>query len=323
MDALKHNPVLVFDFGGTKLATAVVDSLSGEIYAQVRRPTPAREGAAASLEAIYQAGREALANTPAPQRQVSGIGISFGGPVSRDRRKVLRSMHIAEWESYDLVAQVEASFGRPAFMDNDANAAALGEWQFGAGQGATDLVYIQVSTGIGAGMILSSQVYRGSGLAGEFGHLTVMEDGPICSCGNHGCVESLSSGWAIARDGRELLASGAETLLSDMSGGKPDRLTAEMVLLACQAGDPAACAITQRAFRYLALGMANLITLIDPQIIVLGGGVTQSQQAMQESLAAALPEFLPPLFAGHTQVAFSRLNGLETLLGAALLTRGY
>jgi glucokinase len=323
MMAQKHDPVLAFDFGGTKLAAAVVDSLSGEIYAQIRRPTPARHGAAASLEAMYQAGREALASAPLPQQEISRIGISFGGPVSRDRRSVLRSMHIADWESFDLVAQVAAAFDRSAFMDNDANAAALGEWQFGLGQGATDLVYIQVSTGIGAGMILSSQVYRGSGLAGEFGHLTVLEDGPICSCGKHGCVESLSSGWAIARDGREILASGRETLLHKLSGGKPEHLTAEMVMQACQAGDPAACAIAQRAFRYLALGMANLITLIDPQIIVLGGGVTRSQLAMQESLSENLPQFLPPMFAGHTRVAFSRLNGLETLMGAALLTRGY
>jgi glucokinase len=323
MDELKHEPVLAFDFGGTKLAAAVVDCLSGKIYAQVQRPTPAHQGAIASLEAMLQAGKEALVKTPAPQRKISSVGISFGGPVSPDRRTVLRSMHIADWESYDLAALVEAAFDQPAFMDNDANAAALGEWQFGAGQGVDNLVYIQVSTGIGAGMIINGQVYRGAGLAGEFGHLTVLEDGPLCSCGKHGCVESLSSGWSIARDGRALLAAGEKSLLIELSGDTPQSLTAEIVLSAYQAGDPAARAIVDRAFRYLALGIANVITLVDPQVVVLGGGVTRSRQVMQDILNAELPQFLPPMFAERSRVVFSQLHGRETLMGAALLTRGF
>lgn len=323
MERQRHDLVLAFDFGGTKLAAAVVDAANGDIYAQVRRSTPARQGAEASLEAMLLAGREALEAVPMLLHEISGIGISFGGPVSPDRRRVLRSMHVPDWESYDLPAQVEAAFGAPAYMDNDVNAAALGEWHFGVGKGASDLAYIQVSTGIGAGLIFNRQVYRGSGLAGEFGHLTVLENGPACSCGKHGCVESLASGWALARDGRALLASGAGSLMHELCGGQPERLDAEMVLRACRAGDPAACAIIQQAFKYLALGTANLILLIDPQVVVLGGGVTRSQDILQASLENDLPRFLPPMFARRTPVVFSQLGGRETLMGAALLTKGF
>ena len=317
----KQDPVLAFDFGGTKLVAAVVDAASGEIYAQARRPTPVTQGAETGLETMLQAGRDALAGVSGRLRQISAIGISFGGPVSQDRRRVLRSMHVKDWEDYDLPSRVEAAFGGPAFMDNDANAAALGEWYFGAGKGTADMVYLQVSTGIGAGLILNRQVYRGAGLAGEFGHLTVLEDGPVCSCGKHGCVESLASGWAIARDGRALLATGADSLWRELCGDRPGSLDAELVLRACRAGDPAASAIIQKAFKYLALGIANLILLVDPEVIVLGGGVARSQDVLQTSLDLDLPQYLPSMFAQRTRLVFSELNGQKTLLGAALLTK--
>ena len=323
MAARNPDPVLALDFGGTKLAMAVVDFIQGEIFAQVVSPTPANQGAEASLEAIITAGKEALSNSTVSQRKIRAVGISFGGPVSQDRRTVLRSMHVADWEFFDLPARIESIFDCPAFLDNDANAAALGEWQFGAGRGFSDLAYIQVSTGVGAGLILNNQVYRGLGLAGEFGHLTVLEHGPACTCGKYGCLESLCSGWAIAREGRALLASGTKSDLDNLCGGKPENLTAEIVLQACQTGDPAACALVEQAFRYLAIGIANLIKLVDPQSVVLGGGLTRSQQVMHNTLARHLPEYLPPMFSERTQLDFSQLQGRETLLGAALLTQGF
>lgn len=246
--------------------------------------------------------RAVLSQSPGP---VTALGISFGGPVSADRQTVLRSMHVGDWEGLPLPAHLSAALGLPAAMDNDGNLAALGEWTFGAGRGVRSLLYIQVSTGIGAGLVLEGQVYRGQGLAGEFGHLTVMPDGPRCVCGKQGCVESLASGWALARDGRAL--------------GNDPPPDAEGVLAAARAGHAEAQAIVRRAFTALGQGLAMAITLLDPDVVVLGGGVARAEDWMRPLVTNALTNSLPPMLQNRTRLEFSRLHGAETLLGAALL----
>ena len=316
--------VLAFDFGGTKLAAGVVDADRGRVLSLVRIPTPASQGASGSIDAIVQAGRQALEAAGVGLGELHpGIGISFGGPVSKDRRTVLRSMHVEAWESIDLPDRIAALFDRPTYMDNDANAAALGEWAYGAGKGAENLLYVQISTGIGAGLIVQRKVYRGSGLVGELGHSTVLVDGPLCSCGKHGCLESLAAGWAIAREGRALLENGGSLRLGELSDDRPERIDAELVLRASQEGDPGSLAVVGRALHYLAIGIANAICLVDPEVVVIGGGVTRARSVVQAILEPELAEFLPAMFRGRVRLAFSELEGLETLLGAALLAQGY
>jgi glucokinase len=298
--------VLALDFGGTKLTAAVVNVATGEILSPVRTATPAAAGALACLDAMATAGRESLRRQPAAA--VAGIGVSFGGPVSRDRRTVLRSMHVAEWDGFDLPARLSAAFGLPAAMDNDGNAAALGEWRFGAGRGTRNMLYVQVSTGVGAGIIADGRVYRGGGLAAELGHLTVLPDGPACTCGKAGCVESLAAGWAIARDGRAAFGDAG--------------MEAAQVVAAAAAGDGRGQAILDRAFTCLALGIANAVTLLDPGLVVIGGGLARAEAAMRRVVEPALARFLPPIFRDRCRLAFSHLAGAETLVGAALLVEG-
>lgn len=324
MKPLEAGPVLVFDFGGTKLAAGVVDANRGEVLSHVRMPTPASLGACGSIDAIVQAGRQALEAAGVALNELhEGIGISFGGPVSKDRRTVLRSMHVEAWDSVDLPDRIAAVFDRPAYMDNDANAAALGEWAYGAGRGAENLLYVQISTGIGAGLIVRRSVYRGSGLAGELGHSTVLMDGPPCSCGKRGCLESVAAGWAIAREGRALLENGGSPRLGELSKHSPERIDAELVLRASQEGDPGALAVVERALRYLAMGIANAVCLVDPDVVVIGGGVARSRSVMGAILEPELEKFLPAMFRGRVRLAFSHLEGMETLLGAALIAQGY
>ncbi len=296
--------ILALDFGGTKLAAAVVNVATGDVLSPVRTATPAAAGATACLDAMVAAARESLRRQPAAA--VTGIGVSFGGPVSRDRRTVLRSMHVAAWDGFDLPARLSATFGLPAFMDNDGNAAALGEWRFGAGRGTRDMLYVQVSTGVGAGIIADGRVYRGGGLAAEFGHLTVLPDGPECTCGKRGCVESLAAGWAIARDGRAAFGDAAA-------------MDAAQVVAAAAAGDGRGQAILDRAFTYLALGIANAVILLDPEVVVLGGGLARAEAALRRVVEPALTRFLPPIFRNRARLMFSHLAGAETLVGAALL----
>ena len=318
-------PVLAFDFGGTKLAAAVIDSHSGEIIAYQRQRTPARQGAQTSFDSIVQAGQAVLAESSIDRQALLGIGISFGGPVSDDRQTVVRSLHIQDWDQVDLPNQLSAIFDRPAYLENDGNAAALGEWRFGKGNQVNNMLYIQVSTGIGSGLILDHKLYRGSGLAGEFGHLTVLPDGPKCVCGKYGCVESLASGWAIARDGRLLLEKcPTDGLLHQLCQGDPVQLDAEIVIQAYRRGDSSVRPLVEQAFTYLGIGIANAISLLDPQIVVLGGGIIRSKDIIEPVLEAALKRYCPPMFLSppRFRIEYSTLNGIETLLGASQLPLG-
>jgi len=175
----KHvdDTVLALDFGGTKLAAAVVDLEKGKIVGPViRQRTPVSEGAGGTLSAMIECGRQALAAFDQP-RPVKAVGISFGGPVSDDRKSVLLSNHVANWNGAPLVDEISQAFHLPAVMDNDGNVAALGEWWFGGHRQVDNLAYVQISTGVGGGFIIGRQPYRGLGMAGEVGHYLVEPNG--------------------------------------------------------------------------------------------------------------------------------------------------
>jgi glucokinase len=325
---MENNPtllddlVLALDFGGTKLAAAVVNLATEKIVSPIiRRPTPALEGANGSLRAMIACGKQAIDACTQPS-SVKAVGISFGGPVSGDRRRVLLSHHVADWNGVPLIEEISKAFKLPAAMDNDANVAALGQWWFGGYRHLDNFAYIQISTGVGGGFVLNRQLYRGSGQAAELGHAIVERDGPLCSCGRKGCLESVCSGWAIARDGNNLLEghlAGRQTLIQ-LSQNRPEGIDARLVFEACRAGDTACSEILQRALNTLAIFTVNLITIIDPQAIVLGGGLTRSIDIFDKYFFPVVQEQMHSLFKGRCQVELSRLDGDELLLGAALLT---
>ena len=313
--------VLSFDFGGTKLAAAVVNTQTGELLSYYQTTTPADEGAEASIQTIAAAGRKVLQESGA-EDSVSHIGISFGGPVSKDQRRVLHSHHVPKWDNYPLTDKFSELFGIPALMENDANAAALGEWYFGAGERTHNMVYIQVSTGVGAGIIIDKQLYRGNGLAGEFGHITILPDGPLCTCGRKGCMESLCSGWAIARDGRAVLTDMDRSQpLYKLSGGNPNRMDAKLIMQAYREGDPSAKTILDKSFHFLAIGIANMAALFDPDVVVLGGGITKAEDVLTSVMFPKLKVQLHPLYQNRFKIRFSQNKGTETLLGASLLAK--
>jgi glucokinase len=315
--------VLALDFGGTKLAAAVVDLGQGKIVSPIlRQQTPVAEGASGTLKAMLACGAQALAAFDQPQ-SVKAVGISFGGPVSNDRKSVLLSNHVANWNGAPLVEAISQAFQLPAVMDNDGNVAALGEWWFGGYRHLDHLVYIQVSTGVGGGLIIGRQPYRGAGLAGEVGHFIVESNGPQCSCGRQGCLESVCSGWAIAREGRNALANspGSCLTLARLCQNKPEAVNASMVFEACRALDPACVSIIRGALNFLAITSVNLITCFDPQVVVIGGGLTRSRDIFEKYFIPVVQERVHPFFNGRTQIEISTLDGNELLLGAALLTQ--
>ena len=295
--------VLAFDFGGTKLAAAIINPHTGTLLSKLTAPTPASDGAGACLDAMFTLGEMLMGNTTAP---LAAIGISYGGPVTPDRKRCVLSNHIPGWMDFPLVERTQAHFDLPTFMDNDANAAALGSWVFDAQKQPDQFYYVQASTGIGSGLVLNRQLYRGASMAGEIGH-TKVEDNPAhCVCGNTGCLETICAGWGIAARAKEIANSDAD-------------LKAVDVFESIRKGDPTFKPFIEEAFTHFGVIAANTVAVLDLQQVIFGGGIFRSQDIIAPILLPAIEDALPSYMRGRCKFNFSTLNGAETLLGAALL----
>ncbi|HEX8159368.1 MAG TPA: ROK family protein [Solirubrobacteraceae bacterium] len=266
--------LLAVDIGGTKLAAARFD-IDGhgrcDLVAVRRASTP--QDAAASRAIIT-----ALADEVACGISLDAAGVSFGGPVDAARGVVRLSHHVHGWEDHPLAEEISQRYGVPCALLNDADAGALGEHRWGAGREFSDMLYVTISTGVGAGLILAGQLHRGAhGLSGEMGHLPVSIDGPQCSCGRRGCLEAIASGPAIARAARDARRSAAALTHSEQHTDVDD-LDARAVAQAAKQGDEIASMVLAEAGRALGHGLAAAVLLCDPEAIILGGGVVKSGQ---------------------------------------------
>jgi glucokinase len=267
---LRRSLILALDYGGTKHTVGVLAAGIHDWLAHERVYSPPGADAHYDQVTVVKLAHDLLGCT---EGQLVAIGVSFGGPVDATTGTVRLSHHIPGWENTPLRDQLHAEFGVPAAVDNDANVAALGEWRFGAGLGCASLLYVTVSTGIGGGWVLNGQVYSGAdGMAGEIGHVVVRPDGAECVCGKRGCLEVEACGRAIARKMRERLASAGQHASHDAA--KP--IMGESVARAAQQGDPLAQEVMDEVAQNLGTGLGGAINLMNPQRIVLGGGVTKS-----------------------------------------------
>ena len=305
------------DLGGTQIRAALADA-QGEIIQQVSRPTMADEGLEAVLERIKESIRQVL---PADIGQVSAVGVAAPGPLNPRRGIVREAPNLPGWKNVPLKELMEAEFGLPVVVGNDANLAALAEQRFGAGQGVADLIYITVSTGIGGGVIVDNRLLLGAqGLAGEVGHQTIEAHGPRCKCGNIGCLEALAAGPAIARRARELIRDGAGTAITDLVGGDLDKITAKVVNQAAQAGDPIAIEIFHQAGFYIGVGIVNLLHIFNPSLIVIGGSVTKAGNLLFEPIRATVRQrAMASHYWENTPIVPATLGDDVALLGAVAL----
>lgn len=270
------------DLGGTKILTALI-SETGDIVYRHRIPTP-QMGPESVVSVIRDSITTVLAEAGLAKEEVAGVGVGAPGPLDPRSGVVFEAPNLVGWRNVplrDLLAaqlrSTQASAALPIFVEHDANAAALAEWWIGAGRGVKDLIYITVSTGIGGGIIIGGKMVHGvTGAAGEIGHMTIDINGPLCHCGNRGCLEVLASGPAIARVAREEIAAGRPTTMLETAGGKPEAITGETVDRAARTGDALAGEIFDRAGTYLGVGVANLINLLNPARIIIGGGVSKA-----------------------------------------------
>lgn len=285
-------PILALDFGGTKHAAALLIPGETNWQAYQRQVAPPDANRQIDLE-IMQSLIQTVLNGSKP----AAIGVSFGGPVDFQTGTVRLSHHVPNWENFPLQQWLETQFSVPVRVDNDANVAALGEHQFGAGQGFAALLYVTISTGVGGGWILNGKPWRGfEGMAGEIGHVVVDPQGPLCLCGKRGCVERLASGPYIAEQARVALRQHPDRgqILRGLINSI-DQITAVEVSQAAAQADELAQEILQRAAWALGTGLGNVANLINPQRFILGGGVTKAgeyfwQTVCQTARKTALPE---------------------------------
>jgi len=286
---------------------------SGRLLAESRVETPNLLGPDASIRAIIAAARDIIKASGAT---VSAIGIACGGPLDRKTGVLHKVPNLPGWEGICLTKVFSEEFGVPAYLDNDATAAALGEAMFGAGRGVDHFVYFTISTGIGGGIIIDGKPYRGCGEnAGEFGHTKIVPDGPPCNCGDRGCLESLASGTAIARIAREGLQSGAQSVIREWMCS-PEDVTAELVARAAAQADPFAREIWSQAMRYLGLGIANVVNVLNPRLVILGGGVTKAGDLLFAPVREVVRERAMKALSCEVEIVPAANGDLVGLMGA-------
>ena len=314
--------VIGIDLGGTKIGTALVDS-AGTIIAHDYQETHATEGQKAVIERMLDGARRVMAQARVNQSQVTAVGVVAPGPLDIEAGVVVAPPNLPGWDRVPLKQLIEDALGITTFLENDANAAALGEYRFGAGRGTEHMIYVTVSTGVGGGLILDGRLYHGAnGMAGEIGHITIMPYGPRCGCGNRGCLEALASGTAIARQARERVARGVPTLIADLTGGDPERITAKLIAEAASRGDVEAREILAEAMNYLGIGMANLVNLFNPELIVIGGGLTNIGEMLFGPVRRAIDRRAFRTPAQVVRVVQAELGDNVGVLGAAAVALG-
>ncbi len=308
---------LGIDLGGTKILTAVVNT-KGEILGLNHSATPASEGPEAVTQSVLKSAGDALKQSGITISALGAIGVGAPGLSNPETGILFTSPHLPKLKNVPLRDIIEKGLGKKTFLINDANAAALGELYFGAGQGARNFVYVTISTGIGGGIIIDGKIYTGAlGTAGEIGHMTIDDTGPLCNCGNRGCWEQLASGTALARETRERIKNGAETSILDYAGGSIEKVTAEVIHRAAQAGDTLARELISQTGYYLGVGLANLINIFNPEVIVIGGGLSNIGEMLLDPAFKEAGEraFKEPYRA--VRLTRAELGGNSGVLGAA------
>lgn len=312
-----QRPVLAVDLGGTKIIAAAV-SPDGKIICRNRCPTMADRSPEVVIDRILSAVNRVIAQTRLETSEVIGIGIAAAGILDTNKGMVTTSPNLPGWRNVPLRDIVADKLGIVTYLINDADAAALGEHHFGAGKGVTNLLYLTVSTGIGGGIIMDGQLYSGAdGCAGELGHMTIEAHGPQCHCGNFGCLEALASGWAVAGEARRRIGRGETSNMIGLAGGRLENITAETVSLAARQGDQLACDIVAKAANYLGVGLANLVNIFNPELIVIGGGLSKMGEMLLKPARKVIKERAFQMPAQTVRIVRARLGSNAGIIGAA------
>jgi len=313
--------IIGVDLGGTNIVVGAMSADGKQHFAMRSIPTGAESGAEGVADRIVGLIEgvvlDTLAETNSSRRDVIGVGVGAPGPLDREKGLVVVAPNLG-WKNFPLRDRISERLRLPVTLDNDANCATVGEWWQGAARGGTNVVGMTIGTGIGGGVIIDGQLFHGSSdVAGEIGHTTIDLNGRHCKCGNYGCLEAYASGPAIATRAREVLVrEETASLLPSLVGGKLDSITAETVYKAAQQGDAVASEIVRDTARYLGAGIANLLNILNADVVVVAGGVTQAGDALFVPLRAEVRRraFRPAVDA--TRIVAGELPGTAGVVGA-------
>lgn len=306
------------DLGGTQIRAALCNA-DGRIVRRAADKTLAEEGRERVVARILSTIRQAAGDTP--WERIRGIGIGAPGPLDPFEGTVLGAPNLPGWECVPLQSIVSETFGVRARLGKDTNVAALGEHTYGAGRGVRDMVYMTISTGIGGGIIMDDRLLLGAGgFAGEIGHQVIVGDGLLCGCGNRGCVETLAAGPFIGRAGREAALAGRGQRMLALAGGDCAAIGAPIVAEAARLGDPTAREIILRAAEAVGIALANVCNVLNPELIILGGGVTHVGDLLFDTVRATIAERAMPTMR-NVRVVPAALGDDVVLWGAIALLR--
>ncbi|MGE5585065.1 MAG: ROK family transcriptional regulator [Bacillota bacterium] len=319
------------DLGVSKII-AVVTDLQGSLVSRVKVDLDNRVDKEGIVDRMFDAVSEALSQAGAAGAdagagagagtgaRVAGIGISVPGLTDAVNGVSVFAPNIPSWYNVPIVDLFKRRFGLPSWVENDARAMTLGEARFGAGRGCRNLIGVNVGRGVGAGLILNGELYRGQrGGAGEIGHTTIDPDGPVCPCGNNGCLEVLASGPAIAAAAIRAVSTGVGTRIRDLVGGRIENITAEVVSEAANEGDVLARRLLAEAGRCLGIGIANAVNLFSPEMVVIGGGVSRSGELLFEEIRSTVRKRAFTTMVNLPEIVPSALGEDASGIGAAAL----
>lgn len=311
------------DIGGTKVAAGLVDA-AGVILAKVRVPMISSGDAATGFSGVRAAVEAVFAAEPGARGAVAGIGICSPGPLDPASGVVLNPPNVPCWRNFPLADETQRAFGIPARVDNDGNAAALAEVLWGAAKGYRYVFYATLGTGVGAGIVLDGRIYHGStGSAAEGGHITIDYNGPVCGCGKRGCIEALCSGTAIARRAQEKLAvrGVAGRRLLELAGGTAAAVKTEHVGQAWREGDALASEVLRETAHLLTVWLGNVVDILDPDVLVVGGGVAELMSGLFGEILAELPRWSINPRANEIPLVMAHYGADAGIAGAAALLK--
>lgn len=304
---------------GRKRLKVIVMNLAGEIKRKKAIPTGDTLPPEIAIYRMISLIREIVDEMGESKKRILGIGIGMPGLLDPDTGLVNFSPDFG-WEQVDLRGRFEQEFLFPVLIENANRVMALGERWFGAGRGVEDFLCVNLGHGIGSALVFDGEIYHGnSGSSGEIGHMTLEKDGPLCACGNHGCLEALASGRAIAQSAQELAAKGYGSRILELAGGKQEKIEAETVFRAAAEGDSEAEAIVDRAIEYLGMGIAGVINLFDPELIIFEGGLMKSGSYLLPKLKEVVRKHQMRLAGRKVQLSKGSMGEDITAVGAATL----
>lgn len=314
--------VIGVDMGGTKILSAVIDA-EGKILSTAKVPTKANKGPSIVIDRIAESIQRAVDKSGVDTASIQAIGIGAPGPLDPATGVVIFAPNL-RWKDVRLKDELEARVNIPTFVDNDVNVGTLGEHVFGAGKGFQNVVGIFVGTGIGGGIILQGELFHGaSKTAGEIGHIIVKAGGPRCGCGTRGCLEALASRTAMAKQFQKaIVKKGKKSVISELTGGDLGTIRSGVLAKAIRLNDKLTLKIIKKATKYLGIGIGSIVNFLNPEMIVLGGGVVEAlDDTFLNDIRAAAEKYSLPNTLNGVQIVPAKLGDNSGILGAAALAR--